>query len=228
MVIKFRSRKRRDPSWFSLRSTERFPISEEAAQARQGRPSAVVRQFSPVTDVSWDATWQRNKHHHRFATSIPSIARVGYDGNFGQVRGRTRRPARPIHVAAPHCLSISQNSMMISPTAGNRRHPVFQYRDGTFLAPISSPSTLPAPADARPASQQSGVTTDTIHPAAPWTLCIHACPEDQVLDTSPPTLLPAALTNVISTESSRHLRPIRKQLGQFRLDSTKSTCPLRT
>jgi DNA-binding beta-propeller fold protein YncE len=132
--------------------------------------------FRQVTDVAWDA----NGNTYISDGYVNSrVAKVDKDGNW--IKSWGAPGDQPGQFNVPHSIDVDAAGNIYVADRGNRRIQVFD-GDGKFLRQMTI--DVPAPSDARPAiGNRPTVTTGTMSPGAPWTICITPGPK-QVLYTS--------------------------------------------
>jgi DNA-binding beta-propeller fold protein YncE len=132
--------------------------------------------FRQVTDMAWDSA---GNTYISDGYINSRIAKADKDGNWLKSWGEPGD--QPGQLNTPHSIAIDAQNNVYVADRGNRRIQVFD-SDGKSLRQITI--DVPAPTDARPAiGNKPTLTTGTMSPGAPWTLCITPGP-NQVLFTS--------------------------------------------
>jgi len=163
-------------------------------------------QFRQVTDVAWD-TAGNSYISDGYINS--RVAKADKDGAWLKSWGEPGD--QPGQFNTPHSIAVDAQNRVYVADRGNSRIQVFD-ADGKFLRQITIDA--PVPPDARPAiGAKPTVTTGTMAPGSPWTVCITP-PPNQVLYTS--DAFPGRIYKLsLDGKLLGYFGKAGKQLGQF-------------
>ncbi len=163
-------------------------------------------QFRQVTDVAWD-TAGNSYISDGYINS--RVAKADKDGAWLKSWGEPGD--QPGQFNTPHSIAVDAQNRVYVADRGNSRIQVF-HADGKFLRQITIDA--PFPPDARPAiGAKPTVTTGTMAPGSPWTVCITP-PPNQVLYTS--DAFPGRIYKLsLDGKLLGYFGKAGKQLGQF-------------
>ncbi len=163
-------------------------------------------QFRQVTDVAWD-TAGNSYISDGYINS--RVAKADKDGAWLKSWGEPGD--QPGQFNTPHSIAVDAQNRVYVADRGNSRIQVFD-ADGKFLRQITIDA--PFPPDARPAiGAKPTVTTGTMAPGSPWTVCITP-PPNQVLYTS--DAFPGRIYKLsLDGKLLGYFGKAGKQLGQF-------------